>query len=161
MKRKFATLALLVAAGLGLSGCATILGGGTSQSVSVASQPAGATFVIKASSGIQFASGASPQTVALPRKHEYQIEFTAPGYQKQTMTLTQGINGWFWVNLLFGGVVGMVIDGVDGAMHKLEPAVVNISLQRGTGDELFGVVRELDKNGHVISERKVELKREQ
>ena len=159
MKKRLCGLMLLALIGVPLAGCATIVGGGTSQSVSIASQPAGATFVIKASSGIQFASGASPQTVTLPRKHEYQIEFSAPGYQKQTMTLTQGINGWFWVNILFGGVVGMVIDGVDGAMHKLEPAVVNISLQRGPGDSLFGVVQELDAKGHVISERRVELHR--
>ena len=75
------------------------------------------------------------------------------------MALTQGINGWFWANLLFGGVVGMVIDGVDGAMHKLEPAIVSISLQKGQDDELFGVVRELDSKGHVIFEQKVELHR--
>lgn len=159
MKKNLARLAIIAIAGFGLGACATILGGGTSQSVSVASQPAGSTFIIKASSGLQFASGASPQTVSLPRKHEYQIEFTAPGYQPQTMALSQGINGWFWVNLLFGGLVGMVIDGVDGAMHKLEPSIVNISLQRGTGDTLYGVVQELDDKGHVISERRVELHR--
>jgi hypothetical protein len=159
MKRSFGWLALLTIAGVALEGCATILGGGTSQSVSIASQPAGSTFAIKSSSGLMMASGASPQTVTLPRKHEYQIEFSAPGYQTQIMPLTQGINGWFWVNILFGGLVGMVIDGVDGAMHKLEPAIVNISLQRGPGDSLFGVVQELDDKGHVISERRVELRR--
>lgn len=158
-KNSLVTIALLAGAGIGTQGCATIVGGGTSQHVAIGSQPVGATFVIKSASGVQFASGASPQTVTLPRKHEYQIEFSAPGYQPQMLPLTQGINGWFWVNLLFGGLVGMVVDGVDGAMHKLEPAIVNISLQRGPGDSLFGVVQERDSKGHVISERRVELHR--
>ena len=91
-----------------LAGCATILGGGSSQSVAVQATPPGATFTIKASSGIQMASGAVPQTVRLPRKNEYQLEFTAPGFQAQSVALTRGTNGWIFGNLVVGWIVGFI-----------------------------------------------------
>ena len=112
---------------LGLSACATIVGGGPSQPVSIQSVP-GAQFTIRSSSGIQMASGQAPQTVTLPRKNEYQIDFTAPGFQPQTVALTKGTNGWVWGNLVVGWILGFVIDFASGSAYKLEPAQVNISL---------------------------------
>jgi hypothetical protein len=95
-----------------VSGCATIFGGGTSQAVSFASDPVPARFVVKSSSGLQMAQGKAPSTVELPRKNEYQIEITSPGYEPQTMVLTKGVNGWVWTNLIVGGIVGFAIDCV-------------------------------------------------
>jgi len=142
-----------------VTGCATILGGGSSQALGISSDPAGARFTIKSSSGLQMASGAAPQTVTLPRKNEYQIEFTAPGYQPQSAVLTKGVNGWIWGNLVIGWVVGFAIDFISGSAYKLEPAQVQISMVRAAdGDgvlQLFGVVRQLDAEGTVVSEQKV------
>lgn len=151
-------LAILAGA---LSACATLVGGGTNQGVSVTSQPSGASFTVKAASGMQMASGTTPQTVILPRKHDYQIEFTVPGYRPQSMPLTKGINGWVYGNFIFGWIPGFIIDFISGSAHKLEPALVQISLQRSTAESgaevLFGVVRQLDAKGRVMSEQKVEL----
>jgi hypothetical protein len=110
-----------------LSACATIVGGGSSQPVSIQSVP-GAQFTIRSSSGIQMAAGQAPQTVTLPRKNEYQIDFTAPGFQPQTVALTKGTNGWVFGNLIFGWIIGFVVDFASGSAYKLEPAQVNISL---------------------------------
>ena len=60
-----------------ISGCATILGGGSSQSVSIQSTPPGATYSIQSSSGIQMGQGSTPSTISLPRKNEYQIQILA------------------------------------------------------------------------------------
>src|SRR5688500_16257916 len=102
-------LPLAAVATLITSACATIAGGGTSQGVSVSSEPAGASFVVKSSSGLQMASGATPQTIKLPRKNEYQIEFKVPGYNSQSVPLTKGLNGWVWGNLIIGWVPGFII----------------------------------------------------
>jgi len=64
----------ITALAISVTGCATILGGGSSQALGISSDPVGARFTVKSSSGIQMASGAAPQTVTLPRKNEYQIE---------------------------------------------------------------------------------------
>ena len=128
MTRVRAHSSLLVAVGLMalLSGCATIVGGGSSQAVRVEATPGGAAFAVKSSSGLQMASGVAPQALRLPRKNEYQIDFTVPGYQPQTAVITRGSNGWIWGNLLFGWIVGFAIDFATGSAYKLEPALIQI-----------------------------------
>ena len=151
LRKSLTGLPLLVLA----SACATIVGGGPSQPVTFSSEPASAGFVVKSSSGLQMAQGKTPTTIRLPRKNEYQLEITAPGYQPQSMVLTKGINGWLWANLLLGGVVGGAIDFASGAAWKLEPALVNVSLQKGNGDDVQGMysrVRIEDDKGHVLAE---------
>ena len=144
-----------------LSACATLVGGGTSQGVAISSDPAGASFTVKSSAGMQMASGRTPQTITLPRKNEYQIEFSVPGYQTQSLPLTKGVNGWVFGNFIFGWIPGLIIDFVTGSANKLEPAMVQIALQRGAAgvdaEQLFGVVRQLDGKGKVLSEQSVEL----
>ncbi|HXV16782.1 MAG TPA: hypothetical protein VD758_08380, partial [Gemmatimonadaceae bacterium] len=80
-------LPFIAAVTITASACATIAGGGTSQGVSISSEPSGAAFAVKSSSGIQMASGTTPQIVKLPRKNEYQIEFSVPGYRSQSVAL--------------------------------------------------------------------------
>ncbi len=153
--RRISLTALL----LPVFGCATILGGGSSQALGISSDPVGARFAIKSSSGLQMAAGNAPQTVTLPRKNEYQIEFTAPGYQTQSAALTKGVNGWIWGNLMVGWVLGFAIDFISGSAYKLEPAQVQIAMVRASDEagvtQLFGVVRQLAADGAVISEQKV------
>ena len=87
---RYLVIPLLAIPAVLVSSCATILGGGTTQPVSVVSEPAGATFTVKSSSGLQMASGKTPQTITLPRKNEYQVEFSVPGYQTQSVALAAG-----------------------------------------------------------------------
>jgi hypothetical protein len=56
------------------TGCATIVGGGSSQPVSVESAPSAARYVIRSSSGLEVSSGSVPASIRLPRKNEYQLE---------------------------------------------------------------------------------------
>jgi hypothetical protein len=143
------------------SGCATLLGGGPAQSVTVNAQPAGTSFVVKSSSGLQMAAGTAPQIIRLPRRNEYQIDFTVPGYQPQSVVLTRGVNGWIWGNLLIGWVVGFIVDFATGSAYKLEPAVVQVVLQQRPGEdgasEAHAVIRLLEPSGGVIAERQVRL----
>lgn len=136
------------------TGCATIVGGGSSQAVAIRSNPASATFVVTSSSGIQMAQGQTPQTIRLPRKNEYQIEFTAEGYQPQKIALTRGTNGWIWGNLLVGWILGFVVDFASGSAYKVQPALVEITLVQSrttTGRvETNAVIRLMDDDGQLI-----------
>src|SRR5262245_25764159 len=100
MTRPSRTAAILFAlfTTTGLGGCACIFGGGTSQSIALRGDPTSIHYSIRAASGIQLSSGQTPNQVTLPRKQEYEIEFTASGYQPQKLALTKGMNGWVWTN---------------------------------------------------------------
>jgi hypothetical protein len=143
-----------------LAGCATIAGGGTSQPVTINSEPSGATFVVKSSSGIVMSQGKAPQTIKLPRKNEYQIEISSAGYQPQLFALTKSINGWVWGNLLIGWIPGFIVDFAGGAANKLEPALVQVNLTRSTSDAssaLEGTVRFLSESGRLVAEKHIRL----
>lgn len=143
------------------TGCATLIGGGAAQPVAVRSTPTSATFTISSSSGIQMAQGQTPETVRLPRKNEYQIEFTAPGFQTQKVALTRGTNGWIWGNLVVGWILGFAVDFATGSAYKIEPALVEITLVESRNAvgalETNAVIRMLDDKGRVVSSLEVPM----
>jgi len=53
---------------------------------------------------MQMASGTTPQVIQLPRKNEYSIEFSVPGYRSQSIALTKGVNGWVFCNFIIGSI---------------------------------------------------------
>jgi len=143
-----------------LAGCATIVGGGTSQTVTINSEPVGATFAVKSSSGIVMSQGKAPQTIKLPRKNEYQIEVSAPGYQAQSFALTKGLNGWVFGNLIIGWIPGFIVDFAGGAANKLEPSLVQVNLAQSTSDAssaLEGSVTFLTEKGQLVAEKHIRL----
>lgn len=140
-----------------LTGCATLFGGGSNQTVSFQSSPPSANFTVTASSGLQMYQGKTPAQVSLPRKHEYRVEISLEGYRPQTVVLTKALNGWTWVNLFsLSWLLGFGIDFLTGAAYKLEPALVSVSLEKLNG-ELTAVVRVLGGRGKVLQERRVPL----
>lgn len=136
------------------TGCATILGGGSTQAVSIRADPAGTAFVVRSSSGLQMSSGVSPQQITLSRKNEYEIEFSSRGYQTQRLSLLKGLNGWVWLNIVGGGLLGGAIDVISGAAWKLEPAIVDMRLVKTNGSEDMAEmqVRMYDKQGKLLRE---------
>lgn len=144
-----------------LSGCATILGGGSSQGITLTAQPSHATYAIKSASGLLMSSGAAPAQVRLPRKNEYQIEIVADGFKPQSVVLTRGTNGWIWGNLVVGWIVGFGVDFLTGSAYKLEPAIVSVALQTAALDngamETYAVVRMEDEHGKCLEERHLAL----
>jgi hypothetical protein len=142
-----------------LSGCASMFGGGSNQGISISSEPSGAHFLIKSSSGLEMAQGVTPQTLQLPRKNEYQIDVTMDGYKPRTLALTKGTNVWVWANILIGGIFGLIIDFATGAAYKLEPAIVSVTLETALLDDgsqvIYAVARLLSRDGRVLEERRV------
>lgn len=160
MQRLSHTLLLAVPLFLA-TGCATLLGGGSSQPVSIRSNPPSARFTVRSAAGLEVASGQTPQVVTLPRKNEYQLEFTATGFQPQKFALTKGTNGWIWGNLVIGWIVGFAVDFATGSAYKLEPATVDITLVQVRGEsgslETAAAVKLRDKGGRLIRELTVPL----
>lgn len=55
------------------------------------------------------------------QKARYRIEASKAGYETASSSVSADINGWYFGNLLFGGVIGMlIVDPATGAMWKLE-----------------------------------------
>jgi hypothetical protein len=113
-----------------LAGCASIVSK-SEYPVAVTSNPTGADFVVKRSSGLPIASGVTPATITLSSSEgyfkpaKYTVEFRRKGVV-QSVPLTAKINGWYFGNLLFGGIiVGMlIVDPATGAMWTLKDTVI-------------------------------------
>lgn len=115
---------------VGLSGCASIING-SSREVHIKSSPDGAEFTIRNKAGEVVISGTTPQKVLLKsgagyfRSEAYNVSFRKPGYSSQTTAINTSLSGWYWGNLLLGGLIGMLaVDPVTGAMYKLPDEAV-------------------------------------
>lgn len=115
--------------------CASIFSKGTYPLV-VSTDPAEAEIVISTPDGQEIYTGQSPATVELEasagflKKATYEVTIKKHGYAEQKIPLTYKIDGWYWGNLLLGGVVGMlIIDPATGAMFKPTKEYLNIKLK--------------------------------
>lgn len=110
----------LVGVALSLPACATITRG-SSQEFTVESTPPGAR--VSTSNGFQ--CEATPCTFRMPRKDAFRATVSKEGYVTQDHEITSGISGGGAAgmagNVIFGGVIGAVVDGTSGAMNDLSP----------------------------------------
>ena len=132
----FTMLAIL--APILFSSCATIFGK-SSYPVSINSNPSGATVSITDKKGKEVYKGASPATVILKSgagffsKAEYQVKISSTNYAEQIFPVNYKLNGWYFGNLLIGGVLGMlIVDPATGAMWKLDTPPINVTLVKST-----------------------------
>jgi hypothetical protein len=121
-----------------LSSCATIFGK-SSYPVSINSNPSGATVSITDKKSKEVYRGQTPATVTLKSgagffsKAEYQVKISSPGYAEQIIPVNFKLNGWYFGNLLIGGVLGMlIIDPATGAMWKLDTDPISVQLRKTT-----------------------------
>ncbi len=126
----------LMTVGFLLSGCASIVGS-TSETVSFNSNVVDSEAVIKNKDNITVYSGTLPMTLSLRKKagffsgETYQILAQKKGYISQSQTLDTTLSGWYWGNLLFGGIIGMlIVDPATGAMWTFDSDNVFINLQK-------------------------------
>ena len=115
-----ATMVVLVA-GI-VAGCATIMHG-SSQEMSVASTPTGATVIVD---GVN--AGKTPFVANLKRKDKHVIRIELDGYEPFEMPIARETSGWVWGNLVFGGLPGLAVDAITGGLYKLKPEEVNAPL---------------------------------
>ncbi|ADY11910.1 PEGA domain-containing protein [Sphaerochaeta globosa] len=127
--KKIVVAMLVLVSLLALTGCATVVSDST-YPVTITSEPQGAKITITDSANRVVYVGSTPASVSLEAgsgffsKASYTIKFEKAGFEPSLYTLTSTIDGWYWGNLLVGGVLGMVIiDPMTGAMWKLDPTV--------------------------------------
>ncbi len=121
---------------LTMSSCASIIHGPT-QSISFSSQPSGAKITVD---GKEY--GVTPRTVDLRRKGrlkgeistktEYAVKIEMDGFYPYEIKLQREMDGWFLGNLLFGGLIGIIIDASNGAMYKLNPSQIVAQMGKAT-----------------------------
>lgn len=122
-------------AAAGVSGCATIFDG-RDQAITFMSVPEQADLVIKNRAGQRIHSGETPVTITLNRgagyfkSEKYTVTISKAGYQPQDIAIEGKVNGWYVANILFGGIIGLlIVDPVTGAMYDLTPEKVDAALQ--------------------------------
>jgi hypothetical protein len=122
---------LLLAAAIALPcvGCASVTRG-TTENISIASTPSGATAEV---SGLDNPTSClTPCVVQAKRNAEISVTFNKEGYEPQVVPLTKEIPGsgaaGFAGNVLLGGLVGMGVDAATGAAldHKPNPVIVTL-----------------------------------
>lgn len=112
---------------IALGGCATIVHDGP-RIIPVASSPAGAKVSIYDRSNTMISSNTTPFVATLPTKfgyfkgQTYRMVFEMEGHAPAEVQLESSVSGWYFGNLLFGGLLGMlIIDPLTGAMYNLTP----------------------------------------
>lgn len=134
-------------------GCASMMKGSTHQ-ITLNSTPSPATVIIKGTNGVEYFNGKTPVVVKLSKSREYVVTISLAGYQDATANVTKdGIEGWFWANILCGGVIGVIVDASNGAMNKLTPEQVSLDLRTasipGQEDALYAVFKAFDEQGQL------------
>lgn len=98
-------------------GCASIFEGKV-QPVTFNSQPSGAQIIING-----MPMGVTPTTLTLKRSDydKANVIFKKEGHQDQQATMQTKVTGWFWGNIISGGLLGSATDAITGAMWEYSP----------------------------------------
>ena len=117
-----------------LAGCASIVHGGP-RPISVGSSPNGAKVSIYDRSNALVQTGTTPFVARLDPKYKYfkgqtyRLVFELPGHATAEAKLNSTISGWYFGNIVFGGLIGMlIVDPLTGAMYNLAPEKVEQNL---------------------------------
>lgn len=124
---KVRSLAAIAAAGVCLSGCATIIKG-TTQSVSVSTTPVeGAACTLTNSEGTWFIT--SPGSAVVQKtKSDLQITCLKDGYAPGHGVGFSHFNATTAGNILLGGVVGLGVDAASGADNEYDTVPIIVPL---------------------------------
>lgn len=114
--------------------CASIVSK-SSYPIHIKSNPTEARIIITDRDGIEVYDGLTPASLTLDasagffRKAQYTISFEKEGYAPTTIPVVFKLDGWYFGNLLFGGLVGLlIVDPATGAMYKLSTEYVSETL---------------------------------
>lgn len=105
------------------TGCGTIFGG-TTQNVRVASSPDNAQVSVE-----DGATHRTPTTLDLQRGNNYVLAISKEGYETREVEVTKSMRGGILaLDILFTGLLGVVVDAATGGWYSLSPERVDVSL---------------------------------
>jgi len=122
-----------------VTGCASIVSGGP-KTLPITSVPDDATCeIVDVRSGNTILKTRTPYTATLPndagffRNARYRIKISKEGYLPRQVPLEAGLNGWYLGNIVFGGLLGiLIVDPATGAMWKIHEDAVSVNLYPDT-----------------------------
>lgn len=122
-----------------IAGCASIVSK-SEWPVVVRSMPDQADVTITdVKEGKKVHQGKTPCTLSLSSRNgyfsgkNYKIEVSKEGFEPKTVEITSVLNGWYVGNILFGGLVGLlIVDPLTGAMWTLDQKEVDVALSQRT-----------------------------
>lgn len=137
-----------------MTGCASIVDGGN-RKISVRSEPSDAKVTVYDQKGDELLAQQTPAVFRLQRGNgyfsgaTYRLVVQKQGYQTTEIALKSKLNGWYFGNVLVGGLVGMLfVDPMTGAMWTLSPKDVNVALKQQVASF------QTEKGGLVVMLRK-------
>lgn len=115
----------------GLPACATITTG-TSQNISVLTDPPGASCTLTRDGGVVGVVNPTPGSVTVSKSaRDIALRCTRPGSQPGVATATPQLQAMTAGNILIGGLIGFGIDAASGALTYY-PSDVRVSLEPET-----------------------------
>lgn len=136
----------LILSSVFVSSCATICNRATTSTIT--SNPSGANLTITDKNKAVVFKGITPATVQLKasdgyfKSATYTLAVSKKGYPSQNMELRSEMSGWYLGNVVFGGLVGLlIVDPGSGKMWRMpDDYSVNLSpvatLDNGRGRKL-------------------------
>ncbi len=122
------------------SSCASIVSK-SEYPIAINSTPSEAKITVTNKKGIVVYEGNTPSNIYLKSgagffsKAAYTVKFEKDGYDARTVPVEFKVDGWYWGNLVFGGLLGfLIIDPATGAMYKLKTEFLNETLSKSTAD---------------------------
>lgn len=110
-----------------LPACATITRG-TTQQFTIESSPPSA----RASTSNGFTCDSTPCTLRMPRKDGFSVNVSKEGYVSETRAVNSSMGGGGTMallgNVIFGGLVGIIVDVVNGSTNDLSPDPLVVTL---------------------------------
>ena len=111
---------------MSLTGCGVMFGG-TTKNISITSAPSAATITTSPQTG----TTTTPTTLSLERKNNYTLIATRDGYNEAQFQIRKSMRtGPLILDILFTGLLGVVVDWAIGGWWDLKPEDANITLER-------------------------------
>ena len=119
-------LVIIITSSAFLTSCASIVSR-NKWPLAVDSKPEGVHVSITNKKGMEVFTGKTPVVTTLKSgssffgKESYVVALTYKGTETRKINVECKVNGWYFGNLLIGGLIGMlIVDPATGAMYRLE-----------------------------------------
>lgn len=118
---KKSLLALLIFA---FAGCATIVSSGPDR-VPIDSNPSNARVLLNGQP-----VGRTPMVLTPSRRDQFELKIELDGYEPVVISRDKSFNGWVIGNVLFGGIIGIVVDVAthNASKHSENPVYAELTL---------------------------------
>ena len=130
---KLSAALALMALGVAVSGCATIIDGSSEKIGITTGAVTGAHCVL--SNGRGQWSVVTPGKVTVERsKHDMKVPCSKQGYQDVAATIPSDIDGWTLVNFAFADLPGLGVDAATGAINDYDDTTI-VHMSQGYGGQ--------------------------